>query len=177
MNTEIKEKKLFTISVFTENSPGVIQRVTTLFTKRNLNIESLTVSETEERGISRFTILIRLNEKLANTIVNQLKRIIEVHDAFYSLNDDILHTEIAYIRVFTESLDDKRTIENIAHRNGGVLVYATEDSIVIQRAGTFREVQMLYRLLEPYGIAEFVRSGSIAIRKKSKPKNFNYLTK
>ncbi|MCL4159114.1 UNVERIFIED_CONTAM: hypothetical protein GTU68_009952, partial [Idotea baltica] len=78
MNTEIKEQKLLTFSVFTENSPGVIQRITTLFTKRNLNIESLTVSETEERGISRFTILIRLNEKLANTIVSQLKRIIEV---------------------------------------------------------------------------------------------------
>jgi acetolactate synthase-1/3 small subunit len=171
-----EEKKLLTLSIFTENSPGVLQRITTMFTKRKINIESLTVSETEQRGISRFTILVRATESLTKTIVKQIKRIIEVHDAFFSSNEELLITEVAYIRVFTENLDDKRKIEDIAHRNGGTLIYATEDSIVIRRTGSYREIQMMYRLLEPYGIAEFVRSGSIAIRKRSKPKNFNYLT-
>jgi acetolactate synthase-1/3 small subunit len=166
------EKKIYTISVFAENSPGVLQRLTTLFTKRKLNIESITASETEQKGISRFTIIIKVVEDLVDTLVKQIRRIVEVHEAFYSTNEDLLHAEVAFIRVFTDSDDTKRKIEELAHRNGGHLVYATDNSIVIQKTGSYSQVQILYRLLEPYGISEFIRSGGIAIRKKAKPQKF-----
>ena len=68
----MKDLKTYTISAFTENSPGVLHRLVSTFTKRKVNIESLTVSETERRGISRFTIVVIIDEDLIKTIVKQI---------------------------------------------------------------------------------------------------------
>jgi len=157
--------KLYTISAFTENSPGVLQRITITFTKRKLNIESLTVSETEKEGISRFTIVIKADEKLISTVVKQLRRIIEIRDVFASENEDLIFKEISLIRVFSNVTADREKIESLAHRYGGKIEYATKEYLIIEITGTEDSIRSLYQLLEPYGIAEFARSGRIALRK------------
>ncbi len=158
-------KKLYTISVFTENSPGVLQRVTILFTKRKVNIESLTVSDTERDNISRFTIVIKAEPALVDIIVAQLRRVIEVQEAFASSNEELLFKEIAFIRVRTEAPEQGKQIEEVALRHGAKLALVKKDSVVVEVSGDEDEIGSLCELLRPYGIAEFVRSGRIALRK------------
>lgn len=158
-------KKQYTISAYTENSPGVLHRLTVTFTKRKVNIESLTVSETEQEGISRFTIVVRVPDNLIDTIVKQIRRIIEVREAFASEDEDLVFKEIALIRVFSENASDREKVEDLAHRYGGKVVFARKDALTVQITGTEDEIRSLYELLEPHGIAEFVRSGRVAMRK------------
>jgi len=156
----------YTISAFTENSPGVLHRLTVLFTKRKINIESLTVSETGVKGISRFTIVIRVERGLAEKIAKQIRRIIEVRDVFVSENSDLIFKEIAFYQVACHSPEKRKEVEELAHRYGSSVIFVDSSSLVIEKTGSEDEVDSLFLLLEPFGISEFARSGRIAILKK-----------
>lgn len=158
-------ERMYTISVFTENSPGVLHRLTSCLTRRKVNIESLTVSETETKGVSRFTIVVNTDPELVMKIVKQIDRIIEVVEAFVSENQQLIYREIAFIKVDIVDAEKRLQVEELAHRYGAHVTYATEGAIVVEKTGTEDEIDSLYRLLEPFRISEFVRSGRIAIRK------------
>ncbi len=157
--------KLFTISIFTENSPGVLHRITTVFTRRKINVESLTVSDTEQHGISRFTIVVCIPEQLAEKIVEQIRRIIEVRDVFATEDSGLYYKEISFIKVRTNSAEDRRRAEEIARGNGASIIAAQPEALVVEQTGTEEDIRSLYLLLEPFGISEFIHSGRIAIRK------------
>lgn len=159
-------ERLYTISAFAENTPGVMHRLISTFTRRKVNIDSLTVSETERKGISRFTLVVQVTPVLIKTITKQIDRIIEVREAFYSENSQLIFQEIAFTRVGKIEMNKKGEIEELANRHGARVVYATEDSLTIEHAGSEDEIGSLYQLLKPHGILEFVRSGRIAIRKE-----------
>jgi acetolactate synthase I/III small subunit len=160
----------YTVTAFSENSPGILHRISTILTRRKLNIESLTVSETERKGISRFTIVIKTDAKMIEKVVKQISRIIEVSEAYASENEDLLFQEVAFFRVLTPSQKERAELEQHAERFDAPIVFAEQQSMVIQKAGTEDEINSLYVLLEPFGIKEFVRSGRIAILKHSRPK-------
>lgn len=158
----------YTISVFTENTPGVLHRISTLLTRRKVNIESLTVSETEKKGISRFTIVVRGDPDLIHQTVKQINRLIEVRDVFLSENRNLIFKEISFIRVKTENPQKRMEVEDLAHRYGAVAIHASDNNILIEKTGTEDEIDSLYLLLEPFGISEFVRSGRIAVLKTAR---------
>jgi acetolactate synthase-1/3 small subunit len=155
----------YTISAFTENSPGVLHRVTAIFTRRKVNIESLCVSETEQKGISRFTIGVRLTEEAVTKIVGQIGRIIEVVEVYAHVDEELVFKELAFFKVRTETPKARMEVEELAHRYGAAMAYASKRFVVIEKSGTESDVDSLYRLLEEFGIAEFVRSGRIAMVK------------
>ncbi len=159
-------ERFHTISVFTENSPGVLHRITVIFTRRKMNIESLTVSETERKGVSRFTIVVKAEEATLEKVLKQIARIVEVLDVSAKPNNDLLFKEIAFYRVAADSPDKRTQIEELSRRYGSTIVHLSESSLVIEKTGNEEEVNSLYLLLEPYGIREFVRSGRIAISKE-----------
>lgn len=159
-------ERTYTISAFTENHPGVLHRLTAVLTRRKINIESLTVSETETKGISRFTIVICVEPVMMKKIAKAIDRIIEVVDVFVSENSELLFKEIAFFRVATENKDARPKIEEHAHRYGATVSYVGDDSLVLEKTGAEDDINSLFRLLEPFGILEFVRSGRIAVRKK-----------
>jgi acetolactate synthase-1/3 small subunit len=161
----MKDQKTYTISAFTENSPGVLHRLVTTFTKRKLNIESLTVSETEQRGISRFTIVVIVDEDLIQTIIKQILRIVEVKDAYASLDEELIYKEISFIRVKTESSAERFKVEKHAKRYGAHVVYVEQESMVLEVTGSSSEIRSFYCIMEQYGVTEFIQSGRIAIRK------------
>lgn len=160
-------ERLYTISAYTENHPGVLHRLTATLTRRKINIESLTVSESEHRGISRFTIVVRTTPDFISKIVKQIDRIIEVVHAFVSEDNDLICREIALIRVAAEDKDKRPEIEELAHRHGAVVTYANDKSLIVEKTGEEDEINSLYILLEPFGIREFIRSGRIALRKSA----------
>ena len=162
----MEEKKLYTISAYTENSPGVLQRVSTSFTKRKINIESLTVSETSEEGLSLFTITAYVKSKIVPTVVKQIQRIIEVRRVFVSEDTDLVFKEVALIRVNIADKQDLKKIEEVAKNHNADIIHVDNGSAVIHSYGSEEDTRLVYKLLEPYGVFQFARSGRIALRKE-----------
>ncbi|MBP9838046.1 MAG: acetolactate synthase small subunit [Proteobacteria bacterium] len=154
--------KNHTICVFTENSPGVLQRLTVNFTRRKINIESLTVSETEKEGISRFTIVIKSEREQIDIIAKQIKRIIEVRDVFVAEDDSLLFKEIAFYKIASDKTK-RAEVEELAHRYQATISHVEEKHLIVEKIATEEQIDSFYLLLEPYGIKEFVRSGRIAM--------------
>ena len=149
-----------TFLVWTDNSPGVLLRLTTLFTRRKINVESLTVSATEEEGTSRFTVVVTVDPIIAATIGRQVERMIEVRRVFVFTEPDVLHREVALIRVKLDPVGEQEVRETFAACS---IVERGERGSLIQFTGTEGEISSLVARLQPLGITEFVRSGRIAV--------------
>jgi acetolactate synthase-1/3 small subunit len=156
----------YTICVFTENSIGLLNKITIIFTRRRINIESLTVSETERKGISRFTIVIK-HEKREDVekLVRQIRKIIEVLAVFGYLNEDIVYNEIALYKISTPLNGKSVDVETINKIYKAWVVYWGLDYVVIEKTGTETEIFDFFRYIKPHGIIEFVRSGRVAVCK------------
>ena len=159
-------KHLSTITVFSQNTPGVLYRIADLFLRRKINIESLTVSDIESQGQSRFTITVRADGDLVEKVVKQLYRIIEVSKVVDSLDHELIFKELSFIKVHTKDAAARHELERLAQMSGAKITYVTGRFLVIEKAGTEEEINNIYQLLKPYGIKEFVRSGRIAVFKE-----------
>jgi acetolactate synthase I/III small subunit len=159
-------KNNYTICVFTENSIGMLNKITILFTRRRINIDSLTVSETERKGVSRFTIVIKHEKREeVEKLVRQIRKIIEVLAVFGYLNDEIVYNEIAMFKIST-ALDSKALdIQTINKVYKAWVVYWELDYVVIEKTGTEEEIFEFFKYIKPHGIIEFVRSGRVAVGK------------
>ena len=157
-----------TLCVFSENSPGILQRITVLFTRRRMNIESLTVSETEKKGISRFTIVVEAERDTIEKVAKQIRRIIEVSDVYVCENDELVFKEIAFYKVLTKSPKIRQEIDDLIRSHDAKIVYATDRHVTIERTGSEEDIRALFSLLETYTIVGFVRSGRIALLKEDR---------
>ncbi|MEM7514606.1 MAG: acetolactate synthase small subunit, partial [Bacteroidota bacterium] len=97
-------EKLYTISIFTENEPGLLHRITTVFTRRHVNLESFTASQTKVESIYRFTIVVKMSSERVIKIVKQLDKIIGVFNAFLHQEEDVVHQEVALYKLPTHTL-------------------------------------------------------------------------
>ena len=94
----------YTITAFSENSVGLLNRITIIFTRRRLNIESLTVSASSIRGIHKFTIVVKASHEQVEKVTKQLEKLVEVLRAYFHTNSEIIHQEVALYKVNTSSL-------------------------------------------------------------------------
>ncbi|UKJ05975.1 acetolactate synthase small subunit [Solitalea lacus] len=161
-------EKLYTISVFTENNIGLLNRLTIIFTRRRINIESLTVSETEKKGISRFTIVVRCTEDMSKKLVQQINKVIEVLIAYAYDADNMIFSEVAIYKVNTEESIKLTPIVNLANEHGARVMYMEPGFAALEKTGTIEDLMKFYDLLKPFGLLEFVHSGRIAIHKQRK---------
>ncbi|MFC3811148.1 acetolactate synthase small subunit [Lacihabitans lacunae] len=156
----------YTICVFTENSIGLLNKITVIFTRRRINIDSLTVSETVRLGVSRFTIVIKHDKREeVEKLVRQIRKIVEVLAVFGYLNEDIVYNEIALFKVSTPLGAKPLDIDTINRVYRAWVVYWELDYVTIQKTGTEEEIFEFFKYLKPYGIIEFVRSGRVAVGK------------
>ncbi|WP_394994614.1 acetolactate synthase small subunit [Emticicia sp.] len=156
----------YTICVFTENTIGLLNKITIIFTRRRINIESLTVSETERKGISRFTIVIKHEKREeVEKLVRQIRKIIEVLAVFGYLNEDIVYNEIALFKVSTPLNGKSVDVETINKVYKAWVVYWGLDYVVIEKTGTETEIFEFFKYIKPHKIIEFVRSGRVAVGK------------
>jgi len=161
----MEDKKRYTFTVFTEDSPGVMHRIVSIFTRGCYNIESLTVSETEKKGISRFTMVSTVPSDKISLLVNQIKKFIEVVDAAVHLDEELLFKEIAFLRVSYKNKQEKAEIEQLASRNHAGVIITNEKSLVLEKTGTEDEINALKDAFADKLILSFVRSGRISIDK------------
>lgn len=159
------ETKTYTISIFTENHVGLLNRITIIFTKRRLNIESLNTSESEISGIHRFTIVVKVSEETVIKLVKQIEKQIEVVRAFYHIDEDTVFQEIALYKVHSNSIVNGIKVESLIRHNHARILAIENDFIIIEKTGHKEETNDLLKKLEPYGIMEFVRSGRVSVTK------------
>lgn len=161
----MNDEKLYTIIIFTENKPGVLYRIADSFLKRKINIESLTVSEIEAQGMSRFTLTVKGTKLGLEKITKQLYKIIEVVKVLETTDDQLIFKEIAFIKVTTKDAHNRRSVEDIVRLAKADVTAIGKDFLVIEKSGNEEEINSLYLLLKPFGIKEYVRSGRIALVK------------
>ena len=160
-------KQDFTIVVFSADKAGLLHRVTTAFTKRHINIDSLTVCGCEVPGISRYTITVQLEEDRVRKLVGVLEKHIEIFTVLYYREDEIVHQELALLKVATKNLGAKPDQRVIMNHHARVIAIEPE-YMVVERVGTPEQIKALYVDLDQYGIMEFVQSGRVAIAKPMK---------
>jgi len=161
-------EKKFTITVFTEDHIGLINRITSVFARRHLNITSLTTSESEIQGVFRFTIVIHCTEDLVIKVVKQLEKQVEIITASYHVDDELIHQEIALYKISTKALADDGHAERIIREYNARVLTVNPEFTVIEKTGHKKETQALLSELRPFGVMEFVRSGRVAITKQQK---------
>ncbi len=162
----MEEKENFTVSVYTENNVGILNRLSAIFLKRHINIESLTVSKSEIDNVHRFTFVVIVPKTLIRKVVGQLEKQIEVIKAFYHTEDEIIYNETALFKISSEHLYDEKIQEKLKFRRAHIIAI-TERYFVIEASGLRDDIDNMYEKLKPYGLLQFVRSGRIAI---SRPK-------
>ncbi|KOH42804.1 acetolactate synthase small subunit [Sunxiuqinia dokdonensis] len=153
----------FIITIYSENHIGLLNRITINFTRRKMNIESLTVSESAIKGISKFTIVVREEEDRVKKVVGQLEKVVEVLKAFYHTNDEMVFQEIALYKVQTDTLYDSDQVERLVRKAGARILEITREYTVIEKTGHKEETQELFEALNQFGVLQFIRSGRVAI--------------
>ena len=158
-------KKNYTISIYTENSVGLLNRISAIFQKRHINIISITSSASEIKNVSRFVIVVNLSKEVVKKVVNQIEKQIEVIKAFFHTDEETIFQESALYKVASKSLFDERHIQNIIKNSHAKIVTVNTDFFVIEKTGFRHETEQLYKDLAPYGLLQFVRSGRISVSK------------
>lgn len=159
------ENAWYTISVYSENNVGLLNRISGIFLKRHINIESLNVSKSEIDNVSKFTIVVFTTPNWVYNIVGQIEKQIEVIKVFSHTDEETIYQESALFKVASHLLFDEREIQNIIKDTNAQIVTVSREFFVISKSGRRSEIDMLYDLLKPFGIMQFVRSGRIAVSK------------
>jgi len=171
----MEKEKEFTITAFSENSIGLLNRITIIFTRRHLNIDSLTVSESAIQGIYKFTIVVTTNRQMIDKVVKQIEKLVDVLMAFYLNRENIIFQEIALYKVPTEALTRSNDLEKIIRRHNARILEVTPDYTVIEKTGHKSETQELFEDLSQIKVLQFTRSGRVAITKMKKERLSDFL--
>ena len=162
----------YNITAYTENQIGLLNRIAIIFSRRKLNIESLNTSPSEIEGIHRFNIVLNETEEVVRKIAGQMEKQVEVLKVYYHPNEDVIWQEMALYKVPTDIIAEKASVERLLRENGARAVVIRKDYTVFETTGHREETDNLIRVLQPYGLIEFVRSARIAIIKSSE--GFNH---
>jgi len=160
-------KQEYTITVYTENQIGLLNRIAIIFSRRKINIESLNTSPSEVDSVHRFTIVINETEEVVRKLCRQIEKQVEVLKAYYNTNEEIVWQELALYKVPTDIIAEEVKVERLLREHGAKAVVIRKDYTVFEVAGHREETDKLIRVLEPYGLIEFVRSARVAIIKSS----------
>lgn len=173
------QKQEYTITVYTENQIGLLNRIAIIFSRRKINIDSLNTSPSEVDSVHRFTIVINETEDVVRKLCRQIEKQVEVLKAYYNTENEIIWQELALYKVPTNIIAEEVKVERLLRQHGANAVVIRKDYTVFEVAGQREETDNLIKVLEPFGLIEFVRSGRVAIIKNSdgfheKLKEFEY---
>ncbi len=151
-----------TLSVLVEDTPGVLARVAALFSRRGFNIQSLAVGATEQKNMSRMTIVVSVEDLPLEQITKQLNKLINVIKIVEQEPDNSVSRELALIKVRADAATRGQVIEAVNLFRAKV-VDVSNESLTVEATGTQEKLEALLRVLEPYGIRELVQSGVVSL--------------
>jgi len=161
------QMKEYTLSIYTEDQVGLLNRIAAIFTRRKISIESLNSSPTEVPGIYRFTVVIYMEETTIEKVAKQIEKQVDVLKVYFNTEEEIIWQEMGLYKVPTEEIASKVQVERLLRSHGARVVVVRNDYIIFEQTGQRKETEALIKVLEPYGLIEFVRSARIAIIKAS----------
>ena len=154
----------YIITVFSENKVGLLSQITTVFTCRNVNIESLTTSESALAGIHKFTIVVRTGPERVEKLVRQIEKKIDVIQAHYFTEDEIYFHEIALYKVSTPAFQENPEASKLIRRYNARIVEVNPVFSIVEKNGMSEDITSLYGELKALNcVLQFVRSGRVAI--------------
>lgn len=160
-------KQEFTLTIYTENQVGLINKIAIMFSRRKISLESLNTSPSEIENIYRFTLVVRETEAVVKNLVRQLEKIVDVFKVYHNTNDEIIWQQMALYKVPTSVIMKEVKVERLLREFGAKAVVIREDYTVFETTGQDDEVNNLLKELDKYGLIEFVRSSRVAIIKSS----------
>jgi len=156
-----------TLSVLVEDKPGTLARVAALFSRRGFNIESLAVGATEQKDMSRMTIVVSAEETGLEQVTKQLNKLINVIKIVELDEDNSVSRELALIKVRADAGTRSQVIEAVNLFRAKIIDVST-DALTIEATGNRGKIEALLRVLEPFGIREIVESGLVALSRGSR---------
>lgn len=158
----------YILIAFTENNIGVLNRITASYLRRNINIESLKVSESAIKGISMFVITAYCLPEVMDKVARQIRNIVDVIDVHYYAADQLITQEIALYKVSTEVLNGSNRLDNFTTQWGARMIEMTRDYIVVEKTGAREDIEAMRDVLADMGVLlDFTRSGSVVLHGQS----------
>ena len=144
-------KKLYTVIIFSENTVGLLNQITIIFTRRQLNIETLSVSPSAIQGIHKFTITTFADEDMIDKVVKQIDKRVDILKAYYNTDEDLVFQEIALYKLSTELFIKMGTVEDLIRKyNARILCRAGKERSLRRDAGAFQRTERIDRRLAVY---------------------------
>ena len=163
----MENNKLYTITIFSENTVGLLNQITIIFTRRQLNIETLSVSPSAIKGIHKFTITTFSDSSTIDKVVKQIDKRVGIIKAYCNVDEDLIHQEIALYKVATDKLLQLGSTEEFLARYHAQVLEITKDYVVLRKTGHYADTQAMFNeLSERTGVLQFIRSGRVAIIKE-----------
>ena len=156
-----------TLSVLVENKPGVLARISGLFSRRGFNIDSLAVGPTENPEVSRMTIVVSVDKLPLEQVTKQLNKLINVLKIVELDPDNSVQRELMLVKVHVDNVKRSSVLEIVTLFRAKVVDVAP-DSVTIEATGSKDKLEALLRVLEPFGIKELVQSGLVAVGRGGK---------
>ncbi|NJM79757.1 MAG: acetolactate synthase small subunit [Flavobacterium sp.] len=160
-------KQEHTLTVYSENQVGLLNKIAIIFSRRKINLESFNSSPSEIEKIYRFTIVVKETEEVVRNLVRQIEKIVDVFKVYNNTNDEIIWQQIALYKVPTSVIMKDVKVERLLRQFGANVVVIRQDYTVFEATGQDDEINNLLKELDKYGLIEFVRSSRIAIIKSS----------
>jgi len=160
-------KTLYTITVFSENTVGLLNQIAIIFARRRINIETLSVSPSAIEGIHKFTISVFSDPDTIAKVVKQIDKRVGIIKTYCNTDDGLVHREIAMYKVATDKLIQLGSIEDILNRYNARVLEMTADYTVFSMTGHYDQTQAMFNeLKDRVGVLQFIRSGRVAITRE-----------
>ena len=170
------EKTLYTIIVHSENIAGLLNQVTAVFTRRQINIESLNVSASSIKGVHKYTITVWATQDIIEKVVKQIEKKIDVLQAHYFTDDEIYQHEIALYKLSTPEFQNNPMASKVIRRHNARIVEVNPVYSIVEKNGMGEDITGLYEELKVLDcVLQFVRSGRVAITKSNFERVNEYL--
>lgn len=171
------DKTLYTLIVHSENIAGLLNQVTAVFTRRQLNIESLNVSASSIKGVHKYTITTWATKDIIEKVVKQIERKIDVLQAHYFTDDEVYFHEIALYKLSTPEFQDNPQASKVIRRYNARVVEVNPVFSIVEKNGMSEEITAMYEELRALKcVLQFVRSGRVAITTSCFERVNEYLT-
>jgi acetolactate synthase-1/3 small subunit len=173
----MENKTLYTVTIFSENTVGLLGQVTSVFVRRQLNIETLSVSPSALEGIHKFTITVFCDREMIEKVVLQIDKRVDVLKAYFNTNDELVYQEIALYKLSTPLFLKMESVEALIRRYNARILDINDVCVVLEKTGHYEETQSLFEeLSKTIGVLQFIRSGRIAITKSKVERLSDMLT-
>ncbi len=160
----MEENKFYTMIIYSENFAGILNQITAVYTRRQVNIESLNVCASSTPGLHKYTITCWCTETMAKMLVKQMEKKIDVVKASYFTDEELFFIESCLIKISTPLVLDNPEVSKIIRRNGATICEMNSTFSVVERKGKSNTITELYNSLNALGVVlQFVRSGRIAV--------------